>query len=221
MNPLVDATNQMLSHFPGWFPRLCLGCQGAETSHLFLRAFCNDCGEELGQASSRAGLYSAFSYSEPVMAAISRWKRSSTGTAIDQPLLELACARLVPILEPVPDNAVVVPLPPAPFRTLRRGFHPPDRLAAALARQLGINAVWRALFRTDFGQQRGAKRAERLQHPPTIVLNPILARTLRQPGPTLVLVDDVVGTGASLRAAEQALSILKPAKTIKIVLARS
>jgi predicted amidophosphoribosyltransferase len=91
----------------------------------------------------------------------------------------------------------VVPVPAAPPRLRRRGFDPAAEFAAALGSRLEVPST-PCLARHGSGHQVGRRRAERIRHPPRI--EPIA------PSPrSVLLVDDVLTTGATLTACAQAL----------------
>ena len=93
---------------------------------------------------------------------------------------------------------VVTWAPTAPGRRRARGYDQAEVLARAVGRSLGV-PVRGLLRRTDrAGPQTGRRRAERLARAPTFVA------TRRVPD-RVVVVDDVVTTGATLQAAASAL----------------
>lgn len=102
-----------------------------------------------------------------------------------------------------PEGQVVVPIPASRFRKLLRGFDPVESLAAGVVASIGGCA-----FRTDLlvrhgtGRQRGAGRSRRLGNPPDI--RPARAAPGIGGRPVL-LVDDVITTGATLAVAAGAL----------------
>ena len=109
------------------------------------------------------------------------------------PWLGVALARLV---GPGTVDAVTW-APTHPARRRRRGFDQAELLARAMARPLGV-PVRPLLRRTDrAGPQTGRTRAERLVAPAFVALEPVRGR--------VAVVDDVVTTGATLRAAVLAL----------------
>jgi predicted amidophosphoribosyltransferase len=95
--------------------------------------------------------------------------------------------------------AVLVPVGAAPLRRLGRGLDPAAEIARALAGRLGLEPRLRLLRRRGARPQRGRTRAERLAEPPRF--------EVRGEVPALVLlVDDVITTGATLRSCAAALS---------------
>ena len=92
----------------------------------------------------------------------------------------------------------VVPVPPAPLRLRRRGFDPAHEIAACVADRLGL-PLEPVLGRKGGPRQVGKSRTDRVGSPPHVWA------THRPPCPAL-LVDDVLTTGATLRACAAALS---------------
>jgi predicted amidophosphoribosyltransferase len=106
----------------------------------------------------------------------------------------------------------VVPVPPAPSRLRRRGFDPAGELAAALAERLELPCE-RCLVRRGGNRQVGRRRAERLGQPPRIAA--------RGPAPrSVLLVDDVLTTGATLSACAERLRAAGAARVVAVTFAR-
>jgi predicted amidophosphoribosyltransferase len=94
-------------------------------------------------------------------------------------------------------SGTIVPVPTAPFRSLARGFDPAAEIATALSERTG-QSVQACLSRQGGGRQVGKRRAERIGHPPRISSKGKVPRSV-------LLIDDVQTTGATLTACAQAL----------------
>lgn len=94
-------------------------------------------------------------------------------------------------------DTTLIPVPPSPTRSRRRGFDSADLIAAALARRTGL-PLSRCLARSRGPRQVGRVRAERIADPPRV-------RAITAVPAHATLVDDVVTTGATLAACARAL----------------
>jgi predicted amidophosphoribosyltransferase len=109
-------------------------------------------------------------------------------------------------------SGAIVPVPPAPSRLRRRGFDPAGELAAALAERLG-SPLEPCLARRGGRQQVGRRRTERLGEPPRIHAIGTAPRSV-------LLVDDVLTTGATVTACAQALRAAGAARVVAVTFAR-
>ena len=113
--------------------------------------------------------------------------------AAAEPIAEL-------IAERVPDHLLergIVAVPAAPSRSLRRGFDPAEEIATRLAAVTGL-PLQAPLRRANARPQVGRSRSDRLSDPPRIW-------AVEQAPRTVLLLDDVQTTGATLRACAEAL----------------
>ncbi len=120
---------------------------------------------------------------------------------------------------------LLVPVPAHPLRCRERGYDQAELLARELrrqARRLGRRpAVARLLSRRDgLPAQGGSSRAARLRTPGRSLRAGFLTAR-RVAGRRVVLVDDVVTTGASLRAASRLLRRLGAADVCAIAITRT
>jgi predicted amidophosphoribosyltransferase len=109
-------------------------------------------------------------------------------------------------------SGAIVPVPPAPSRLRRRGFDPAGELAAALAERLE-SPLQPCLARRGGQRQVGRRRAERLGRPPRIHATGTAPRSV-------LLIDDVLTTGATMTACAQALRAAGAARVVAITFAR-
>jgi predicted amidophosphoribosyltransferase len=106
----------------------------------------------------------------------------------------------------------IVPVPSARLRSISRGFDPAGEIAAALAERTGL-PLRLCLNRDGASRQVGRRRAERLGRPPRI--------RPRGPAPrSVVLVDDVLTTGATVSACAGALRRAGAARVVAVTFAR-
>jgi ComF family protein len=120
---------------------------------------------------------------------------------------------------PFADDALLVPVPLHPARLRMRGFNQAHLLARGLAHHRGLSLAPRALRRRRMTrQQPGLSAAERRR-------NLAGAFTVRQPslvaGRSVVLVDDVLTTGATADACAHALQAAGAARVDVYVVGRA
>lgn len=158
----------------------------------------------------------ALSYTFPWAGCIARFKFQA------DPSLARALAHLMrhaPWVEPALDTAtLVVPMPLSPTRLRERGFNQ----ALELARHLTAHKTHAhtLLRRGEIAHQVGASRQERLDHVRDVFwLAPERVSAMR--GQRVVLVDDVMTTGASMYEAARTLRTAGATHITGLVLART
>ncbi len=109
-------------------------------------------------------------------------------------------------------SGTIVPVPTAPLRTRARGFDPAAELAAALAERTELPLA-PCLARRGAGRQLGRRRAQRVGHPPRI-------RAVGDVPRSVLLVDDVLTTGATLSACARALRSAGAVRVVAVTFAR-
>jgi predicted amidophosphoribosyltransferase len=180
---LCDACRRALPRLP---PPLCERC-GAPTAWPVAR--CRECsGRRLGFVRARA----AASYDPDVRRLVRLWKERGLRS-----LAEHAAAVVAERL-PRPSAPVLTFVPPEPERRRRRGYHPAEQLAAALAREWGLACEPLLVRKRRPRRQQGLGLVERRR-------NIAGAFTAVAALPAVVLVDDVYTTGATADAAAAAL----------------
>lgn len=116
--------------------------------------------------------------------------------------------RLLPVADLIADriqwlapstilSGTIVSVPTAPLRSALRGFDPAAEIATALARRTEL-PVQACLARKGGGRQVGKRRSERIGHPPLIQARGQVPRSV-------LLIDDVLTTGATLSSCARAL----------------
>jgi ComF family protein len=113
---------------------------------------------------------------------------------------------------------LVVPVPLHFWRRFRRGYNQAELLARVIARRAGLPVDTRTLLRRRAGRrQLGLTRRERRRS----LAGCFAARSGRARGRTILLVDDVVTTGATLEACARTLLDAGASRVIGCVLART
>ena len=184
-------------------PPLCELC-GAPTAWPVRR--CRECaGRRIGFASARA----AVPYGEAVRRLVAGWKeRGLRGLAL--PAAGLVAARVAR-----PEAAVLTFVPPDRARRRDRGHHPAERLARALASEWGLPCEPLLVRTRDGRRQRGLSLPERRRN---------VAGAFSAPAPvpdTVLLVDDVYTTGATVSAAASALRAAGAGRVDVVTFART
>jgi predicted amidophosphoribosyltransferase len=128
------------------------------------------------------------------------------------PVAELIAERLEWLAPASLLSGAVVPVPTARLRTLVRGFDPAGEIAGALSERTGLT-LRPCLVRNGGGRQVGKRRAQRIGHPPHIHARGEVPRSV-------LLVDDVLTTGATLSACARALRSAGAIRVVAITFTR-
>jgi len=182
-------------------PERCLACEALEPE---ASGYCAACGEPdplLDIACHVAGVpvFAGARYAEPLSSAIHRFKY---GAAPE--LCAALCrqsARGIDLLGLEPSD-VWVPVPLHPLRLAERGYNQAALLARELAQIQRARVDTRRLYRVRHTEQQAKRdRRARVQN----VAQAFRVREAATPRQRIVLVDDVVTTGATVSACIQAL----------------
>jgi len=192
-----------LACLPRIEPPMCTRC-GAPTAWPVAR--CSECaGRRLAFASARA----AVAYDDRVRRIVAGWKeRGLRGIAA-------RAAEIVAEAVPRPAAWLVTFVPPDDDRTLRRGHHPPERLARELA------AVWELPVGRTLERRRASRRQQGL---PLAERRRNVRGAFRTSGrvPSAVcLVDDVYTSGSTVAEAASALRAAGARKVLVVTFARA
>lgn len=175
------------------------------------------CGACLIEAPPWDSAHVAFAYGGALQDAITRWKNGpldALGPGLAR-LMAAACADAGATRWPA--GLLVVPVPAHPRRLRGRGFNPAGVLARGVARGLGAALAPRGLVATRYvppakAASRGARRRR--------VSGVFRGHPTKLRGRAVLLVDDVVTTGATLAAATRALRRAGAAEVHVAALAR-
>jgi predicted amidophosphoribosyltransferase len=181
----------------GLVPPVCAACGRACRPDAIL---CTRCARQLAAAEPLEGVGPA---------GLDRaWSTAAHETVARDLVAALKFRRLLPVADLMADriqwlapatllSGTVVPVPTAPLRTMVRGFDPAAEIAAALAQRTEL-PLQTCLVRRGGGRQVGKRRATRIGHPPLI-------QARGKVPPSVLLIDDVLTTGATLSACARAL----------------
>jgi ComF family protein len=106
------------------------------------------------------------------------------------------------------DVDIVIPVPLHPLKTLRRGYNQSRYLAEGIARELGVEVCANALVRRRNNPPQALRRgSERWDNVDSLFE---LRRVDKLRGRHLLLVDDVLTSGATLTASAEAILKVMP-----------
>jgi ComF family protein len=155
--------------------------------------YCADCSRKLPAFSA---VYAAGLYSGAMKQALQRFKYAGA-VDLDQPLAKLLYAQIPPDI----DEHVIVPVPLHLSRLRQRSYNQSLLLAKVLAHNLQFCLDQAILKRTvDSHSQQGLDACQRAKN-----LDNAFVATRRLDGCKVLLVDDVMTTGATVSACTQAL----------------
>ena len=178
-------------------PPLCAACGRSCRPEAIV---CTRCSRRLAAADPLDG---------PGPAGIDRAWSSAPHEGVARDLVTaLKFRRLLPVADLIADriqwlapatllSGTIVPVPTASLRSAMRGFDPAAEIAAALAQRTDL-PLQTCLSRRGGSRQVGKRRAQRIGHPPLI-------RTRGQVPRSVLLIDDVLTTGATLSSCARAL----------------
>jgi len=183
----VQLCETCLERLPRIVSPLCERC-GTPTAWPVRR--CRECaGRRIAFTTAR----SAVQYDDAVRSLVAGWK--------ERALRRLVQSAVTLVLEVVqrPEASIVTFVPPDPDRGLKRGHHPPGRLAEGLARSWELPVETLLRRRRAAKRQRGLSRAERRRNVAGAFVAPSAVPS------SVVLDDDVFTSGATANAAASAL----------------
>jgi len=118
-------------------------------------------------------------------------------------------------------NPVLIPIPLHPRRLHWRGFNQAQELASIISQELNIPVINNLLIRTkntlpQMQIQNAQQRKENINQAFELSVRHRVSNINK----TLILIDDISTTGATLDQAAKVLKPLKPKKILKLVIAR-
>ena len=197
------------------FPVRCVGC-GRSGAYICVACLAKARRPPPGpppESGPLADVLTPFAYEGVVRTAVQHLKYRGLRSLVPEMARPMAWELAVT----VPPPFTLVPVPLHPARRRERGFNQAELLARELARLLDAPLSTGALRRTKdtSSQVSTSTRAERLRN-----VRDAFAATDEVDGATVVLVDDVTTTGATLLAAAQALLSAGAARVYGLTFAR-
>lgn len=182
-------------------PRTCASCDATIPEN---HVFCTGCVvtiERVPAHHNDADVYAPYVHGGAMALAVQRLKYEGRGD-LGAPLGELLAAALLPAPATLAGEVdFVVPIPSTPARLAERGRNPAAQLARPIAERLGRPMLVDALLRAETTRQATRSGQERRRG----MLGVFRASTTKVQNARILLVDDVVTTGATLAAATDAL----------------
>lgn len=181
-------------------PPCCAACRADTTPGRLICPRCRGRMMELPPPPTAPGVFAAFPYEGPAVAAVAALKfRQAPGVARE--MAEM-------IRERLPDLAgsadVIVPAPAHPARRRKRGYNQARLLARALARSEGLDLADCLRRSGPDPPQSELARARRLELPRTAI------RAVDVPPGRVLICDDVTTTGVTIERCAEALGRAAP-----------
>lgn len=204
---------------------ICGPCTAACVPNMGCRCrFCDDASAQTPCARCRArtarpvsAARGAFLYQGPIKSAILAGKhRGEEGLWSHLAALMAADTQAQSLLR---QGRLLVPIPLAPARRWQRGYNPSAQLARALASRSGLE-VAHVLRRKPGAKPQSRLSAKERCDAIQNAFDVTGAAAKRVGGNTVVLVDDVITTGATLHAAAQALKAAGAKRVLAMSVAR-
>jgi len=193
-------------------------CSACDASVGLLAAFCPDCARQIETGAPGDDVLAGFVYGGPIARAIALLKYEGRAD-LARPLGDLLWRTVEPHARDLQD-AIVVPVPLHPRRLSERGYNQAALLGQRVAHHLGVRLDARVLARVrDTPHQVNLSAVDR--H--TNVSQAFRARRSKKHliDTHALLVDDVLTTGATLRACALALEEAGVSRITRAVLAFS
>ena len=146
----------------------------------------------------------AFAYGGAIRRSLQRLKYGGVAR-VAEPLAR-AAAPAFERLSAIVGDAVLVPVPAHPTRLRQRGYNQAHLLADALGSLAGLPVEERIVRSRETTRQHGLDRAARLHNLREAFAAPKLPRAQRDTQRTVVIVDDILTTSATLEACAAALT---------------
>jgi ComF family protein len=191
--------------------RMCLGSLRA-ASEPRDRFLATDPGVVVGDELELA--VAAFAYDGALRRALSRLKYGGAAR-LASPLARAALPALLRVLA-LTDPAHLVPVPVHPDRLRQRGYNQAALLATAMARLTATQVTDLLVRRRPTTQQHRLDRAARLRN----LRDAFALHPAARPPPTVVLVDDILTTSATLEACASVLRAQGAARVVGVAVAR-
>jgi predicted amidophosphoribosyltransferase len=196
----------------GVVPPLCAACGRSCRTRS---AICSRCGRRLAAAAPlRGGGPGGIDCA---------WSTAAYEGVARELVVALKLRRLLPVADLMAERIAwlapgdllsgsIVPVPSGRWRGLRRGFDPAGEIAGALAERVEL-PLESCLARKGGGRQVGRPRNRRVGDPPRVYARGAV------PG-SVLLIDDVLTTGATLTACARALREAGASRVVAITFAR-